>query len=137
MKIKIFGLLSIVFSSCAYACNGDGEFKPFLKVSLQPNVSCNDLYVYVPIKLNTLELSAVTYTLDAEGEVSIPSMYVDASDLGDFTAKGYALSQLCAPKANLDKIKVTVSYQPAIGPNGELTFCLSNKEFMLSELSDL
>lgn len=125
MKIKIFGLLSIVFSSCAYACNGDGEFKPFLKVSLQPNVSCNDLYVYVPIKLNTLELSAVTYTLDAEGEVSIPSMYVDASGLGDFTAKGYALSQLCAPKANLDKIKVTVSYQPPIGPN------------MLSELSDL
>uniref|UniRef100_UPI0031F5B7A2 hypothetical protein n=1 Tax=Shewanella algae TaxID=38313 RepID=UPI0031F5B7A2 len=75
--------------------------------------------------------------LDAEGEVSIPSMYVDASGLGDFTAKGYALSQLCAPKANLDKIKVTVSYQPPIGPNGELTFCLSNQEFMLSELSDL
>ncbi len=71
MKIKIFGLLSIVFSSCAYTCNGDGEFKPFLKVSLQPNASCNDLYVYVPIKLNTLELSAVTYTLDAEGEVLI------------------------------------------------------------------
>ncbi|MEQ5873224.1 hypothetical protein [uncultured Pseudoalteromonas sp.] len=137
MKIKIFGLISIIFSTGAFACNGDGEFKPFIKVSLEPNVSCNDLYVYIPSKLNTLELSAVTYTLDAKGEVSIPSMYVDASDLGDFTAKGYSLSQLCAPKANLDKIKVTVSYQPPIGPNGELTFCLSNKEFMLSELSDL
>ena len=137
MKIKIFGILSILLSSSVFACNGDGDFKPFIKISLQPNVSCNDLYVYIPNKLNTLELSAVTYTLDAKGEVSIPSMYVDASDLDDFTAKGYSLSQLCAPKANLGEIKVTVSYQPPIGPNGELTFCLSNKEFMLSELSDL
>ena len=133
MRFQIF-LISLLLSSSAIACNKDGEFKPFLKFHGQLGNNCNSLFLYVPNKLNTLELSGVTYTINNQGEVTIPSMFVDASNLDDLSAKGYSLSQLCSSKAKLDEIKVTVSYQPPVGDNGEVTFCFTTREFFLSEL---
>lgn len=136
MKYLVISFIISIFCSNVLACDGsvNNEFNPFVRLPKQLDEGCNYIFVYIPNKLNTSELADVTFIVSDSGEFSIPSRFVDASDLDDLTAKGFSLNQICASASKINKIKVQVTYYPPKGPNGEMAFCMVNREFLLSDI---
>ena len=135
VNLKTIGLL-ILF--CSYlSINGseeNAEFKPIIKLTGDLEESCSTVYVFVPNKLDSLELESIWYIIELDGELVLKSTFIDAANLGELSKEGYSLSSICTTKSDISKIKVRAAYTPPVGDNGELSFCIKTKEFLLSRL---